>query len=556
MVGRSRWMHWLTTLLFVLSATPAGAAQVELRLSGSELQVGQVTHLKVLVTDERPSNLPTVQITAAKGGSSSGIQVQFAGQGSQVRSMNGRTSRLFEFNYQLEALVEGQYSVGPAEVKVGGQTLNTRAVSLVVKPRVRLPDALLEGYAGFDTKEAWLGQILLYTRGYRSRRSVTRDAWSGMPEEGVRPTRSTRPVYTEYSLSDPDGKIGIKEEIHARIASRVGRFEIPAATARMEVVVGVQGRGFFSKYKTRNEVIMTQSQTLEVKALPPAPPNFTGLVGDFVFDSSIEDVESTVGASIPWVVTVTGDGSLQGFDWQIDKDQDGARLYDATPTVVEEIRQGKYFSSTRFEQVIVPTRPGTLELPEMKLVTFSPSRGEFVTHRLEVPTLTIKPGRQQPGAFESFVDKLDGPVPGEVAPAFEGVRPVYRTGNTYARALGGPLRWLGVLAGSPLILWMSMRLISVLRRWWRQRALQQEQTVRSPIERLQQVKPNDWATLASILQQAWSQSTGVSSELADRKRAVEQELDRVRFASAAPNSSLRIEVTALVKALVAEGRAA
>ena len=82
------WLHPFSVMLCAfIFCTPAFANTVDLRISGQDLQVGQVAQLQVVVIGQQPNGVPVVQFPQ------SGMNVQFTGQSSQVNSINGRTTR-------------------------------------------------------------------------------------------------------------------------------------------------------------------------------------------------------------------------------------------------------------------------------------------------------------------------------------------------------------------------------------------------------------------------------------------------------------------------------
>ena len=239
--------------------------------------------------------------------------------------------------------------------------------------------------------------------------------------------------------------------------------------ARLELIVGRVGQGLFARYKTRNEVLTVPESSLVVKNLPPAPDGFSGLVGEFSVQSSVEKTAATVGASIPWIIEIDGRGSLEGFDWKLDKDQKGARVYDATPTTQSGIVDGEYMSRARFEQVIVPTEAGTLTLPAAKLITFSPAKGKYVTHELGIPPIEVEQGVAQDGTLTSFVGQLTRPEDFLQEPTFEGVRPPYESGQASRIEWGGWMVWIGLLCSLPLWFWLAKTAVVGVRSWWARR---------------------------------------------------------------------------------------
>lgn len=539
------WVRGCVWLMLCCLCAPAMAANVELRVSGHKLQVGQVAELRVVVTEQRPNSVPQVLVPQ------SGLNLQYVGQGSQVNTYNGRTTRIYTFNYRIEALAEGTFQIGPAQVRLGNDTLKTRTVNLKVNPRVQMSGDMLEAFAHWDVEEAWVGQVILYQRGLRSRKKLRGDRWSDLPKEGVGFLNDGKPKYSEFMIADPEGDIYNKQETFPWIALVPGTYKAPPGILRVDVVVGREGRGFFVRHKTRKEVLSVEHKPLVIKELPPAPPGFSGLVGDFKVRSEISTSEATVGASIPWVLEVEGKGSLENFDWSIEKDQKGARVYDGTPSVSGAVIDGSYFALARFEQVIVPTQPGTLALPSQKIITFSPTKGEYVTHDISIPSMKIEKGVAQDGTFTSFVDHLTRPEEFQQTPSYEGVRPPYATGATYAKVWGHWMPWLAFLTGMPMLFWLLLSGWNVLSEWNRKRLaarVPKEPDILTQLNRLPEQGDARLAALESLLMRAHRQAgLAVDEEIQKEQSELMALIHSVRFGGKRATDDLDARTVDLIR---------
>jgi len=528
----------------LLSTSAAWGTSAELRVSGQQLQVGQVAQLQVVVTGQQPNGVPVVQFPQ------SGMNVQFTGQSSQVNSINGRTTRRFAYNFQLEALAQGSFQVGPATVQIGGSPVVTRAVRVRVKERVRMSSELLEAYAEWSVSDVWVGQVVMYRRGIRTRRPINQDAWSQIPDKGTQFVDEVQPKYSEYRINDPEGDIYMKEEIHPRIATTVGTFESPPSVARVAVVVGQTGRGLFQRYKTELEVLTVPETKLRVQALPTAPPGFSGLVGEFTVNGTLAKTEATVGTSIPWTVTVEGEGGLGAFDWSLENNHEGARIYDGTPTRTSAVVDGRFLSRATFEQVIVPTEPGTLIVPESKVITFSPARGEYVTHALKIPAIEVAQGTAKDGTLKNFVGQLTNPETLVQEPAYEGVRKPYAVGAATRIQMGRMLQGIQLLALVPIGVWVWIQLWVWGRRRAAEAAARRTPKAFDPIAALNQLPAADaerWGYLANVL-------TRMEGGRVDPRAAqLLEQIGAVRYGDKTAEPGLEDAIHAYVLATVKKG---
>jgi hypothetical protein len=521
----------------------ARAAEAELEVVVGQLQVGQVGLVRVTVRGDRPTAPPRIPVRP-----DTGLELRFRRQSQQVEIVNSRVSRQYEFVYSAEALEDGTYTIGPAEVEIGTRRTRTGSATLKVVPRREGPADELEVFAGFDVEQAWVGQVVVYKRGVRSRVRVLRDSWTDPPLDGLLPPRDGTPAYAEYVIQDPAGDTFVKEEMHPKVVVSPGTREVPRAVARLQIPRDGGGPMGFTRSQTR--VLPTEPSTLEVRARPAEPPGFSGLVGDFTFESEVDRTRAAVGESVNWSVRVRGDGALEGFSLpRIQSDQ--ARVYPGSPATSARVDADGYRAEGRFDQVIVPTEPGRLVLGPVRVVTFSPSRGEYVTHDIDLPPLTVTRGKGAGGGdVESFLDTdaLDTDLQ-LIEEPYEGVRPVRTAGRAHAAWLGGLVPWTLGLAGLPLVVLGALEGGRVARRGLRSLATRRARRAPRPLtptERLRALPedPDDrLAELDAALRQAVARALDLDvatldrardlerlpDALADEVRRLTRRLDRARF---------------------------
>ena len=351
-----------------------------------------------------------------------------------------------------------------------------------------------------------------------------------------------------------------------------GTLEIPAAMARARIADALGGRRSpFAGVPTKLRVLPVPPSQLVVKDLPPPPPNFSGLVGDFTFRSDVDRREAAVGVSINQFVEVRGNGTIERFTLPRPDNLDGVRIYDGTPATAARVDGDGYKAEGRYSRVLVPTKPGTLTMPPLEIVTFSPSRGEYVTHTLTIPPLTIRQGKVSDTTFESFVEDpaLDTDAI-LVEEPFEGVRDVQPSGWASTAWLGGLMPWTLALAGAPLLLLGGVEGFRFGRDLARKLRTPKKPRTRdvTPRQRLARLPADPQRRLAELdaaLRHALARATAQPIERLDRDAAMAQlpealaekvsettrQLDRARFGEGAMKDVLaRLE--AAVKALVDE----
>lgn len=462
-------------VMWWMLAVVAQAAQVLLKVQPTELVEGQSGRAQLLVVSNtvgrRSLRLARVPIVE----SNDGLSIGFDGQSSEFQVINGQITQILSFGYRVTALREGTWKVGPVEVILddGSRTV-TKAVDVRVTTREdaeERPDVVVE--SRFDTERAYEGQLVLYEFRLESRNPDATVEWLFPDFEGLRQPQEGNGDLREYPIEDPEGTIVVSEGAVPLIATGTGTRTYEPAVANVKTPIGTRRRMMFLQ-RIRNDPWATRPTELTVVPLPPPPPDFTGLVGDFELTSRLAQRRAEVGQSIDWMVGISGDGVLEGFTLPA-YSAPGAAVYDEDPHVVADVEQGAWRSSATFRRALVPTEAGSLQPPPLRLVTFSPTREEYVTHEIALPTIVVTPGREGTGEVTSFAPE-EGPevaVDVDMAP-----RPILRSGRAVAWRLTG---WLPVMLGLTALpgiaLWLR-ELGGWAHEWWqaRQKPVEVERT--------------------------------------------------------------------------------
>lgn len=516
-------------VLLASANVAALATQVQLRVEPKQLVQGQTGTARVLVVSDRgglrtnSSQPPVVPV-------GDGLQVSYVGQAQRFQSVRGRITLIHQFDYRIAALEEGTWQLGPIEIPlVDGSKARTEAVEVVVRPRQGLGERqAVDVEAGFEDETAWEGQVVLYRYRFESTLPGASAEWRLPDFDGLRATQQGQPSQSAYVIDDPEGTIHIQEGVVPLIATGTGRRDQGASIATVKTPVGRPDP--FGFRRVRSEPWVTEPAVLSVQPLPPAPPGFSGLVGDFTVLSSVDKETAVVGQSITWTLRLRGDGSLEGFSLPPYAAQ-GASVYENDAQVSARVESGAYVASATFRRVLVPTEEGRLQPPPFEIITFSPTLGDFETHKVELPTITVNPGREGVGKVTSFASGDPAPVvdPAEFAP-----RPVVESGLSVTLPLDRLMPLFLGLVAAPGLGVIGVDLAFGALAWLRRRRSERVVEV-SPAALLRQL-PTDpgarWAVLDEALRAA--RAEGADPEL----DALLQRLQRVRFGGGRPDPEL------------------
>lgn len=528
-------MRALLAVWLLLVALPAWAQGVQVQLEPSKLQVGQTGRMTVYLVGEKTRGAP--QVTAPEG-------VELAFDGSYQRMQSNGFDRLlvYAYRYRVRPLREGTFDLGGWDITfTSGKSATAPVSRLEVVPH-DASTAEVEVKAGFNVTEAWEGQVVIYDYELQCRQPTMGVDWRFPDFTGLRPTKTGVPVRREYAVEDGQGGvINVQGGAVPFVVDGVGDLTQPGALVTVRIPVG--DPGFLGLRQYRQERAVGDPTPLVARRLPDAPPGFEGLVGDLQVRGKLDKPRAAVGESVNWTVEVVGDAALDGWEPPELPATDGISVYGLDGVVEAWVRDGRYDARGRFPRVLVPSKPGTIELPAVEIIAFSPSQGRYVTHRVSPGTLTVTEGREQAVDVESFAGETPASSGGETID----FRGNYRWGFSRVVRLFGVAPVAGGLFALPAFAVLGLAVIERVKRDLERRRAANDRppTVAERLADLPEDRLERLAALDAVMRQALAEKvgvplvdldrdralTGLPADLAERLRVTWRALDRARFAS-------------------------
>ena len=198
------------------------------------------------------------------------------------------------------------------------------------------------------------------------------------------------------------------------LAKTPGVLTLNSATQLVNLQTGSIGFGIFQTPRVEQINVESNKPRITVKALPPAPPGFSGAVGEFKLISKVIPDHAAVGEPVTWTIELSGTGNwtdIAGLpsrevsnDFQV-----------VQPKAKRTPSEGKLFDVTLAEDVVlVPTKAGSYSLGAVNFVYFDPKSGSYKT--ISAPRTALVIGAPNaPKLFNSVPAASAAPPP--VAPA-------------------------------------------------------------------------------------------------------------------------------------------
>ncbi|MGA7723901.1 MAG: BatD family protein, partial [Opitutaceae bacterium] len=356
---------------------------------GGSLPVGQVSSLQLVFEDCSPEDTPAPPKV-------DGLRMDFQGQTSEVSLINGSFSRNVTLTYAIllsksqEVLIpefivktnKGPLHVPAAHFSASGATVGSTGVALGDAAQARmtaLPESVWAGEV-FDLKYA-----IDVAEGYYP--SWGRGTFEWDPSPLVAEDWSQPEPFTDHGTPNRTGL-----SYHTRaIAPNPGRIRLNPTSQLLNLSVGVTGFGFFQQRQYQQFAVPDSPVSIDVRPLPPAPAGFAGAVGDFRIASKVVPRSVRVGEPVTWTIELSGSGNwpeIRGLP-----SREAPRDFQVIqPKPKRTQPQGKLFEGTLSEDVVlVPTAPGTFELPPLDFVYFDPGSGAYRTISAPGATVTAEP---------------------------------------------------------------------------------------------------------------------------------------------------------------------
>jgi hypothetical protein len=421
----TQFLGILALALFVLTRT-GEAQQVQAELSQEYAAVGQPVRLNITVTGERGAQVPQ-QLSI------DGIDARFVGKSEQMQwQLNGRgvnSSSTATYSYLIVPLRQGDFTIPPISVTVGGKSVKTTPLTLRVAggqgvpvlPAIPVPQGQ-KGRQGSappavvqstpraqgsrsDEKKVAFGDLIIpkktvyvgevvpvelrfYFDASYPVRLPDRPTFAG---DGFTVMRLTKPIEKQQEVDGRTYNVVIFQT--AISAAKAGNLEIPAGSIESQIQVpgsvpsGVDDLfgSFFGSMMSSGDIrqitVPTQSAKLEVKPLPKdgRPADFSGAVGQFSLEASASPKQSAAGDPISFNVTVSGRGNFDAMGAPSLIDSEGWKSYPPAEKFESSPSDPIGFNGAkRFEYMLV-AREDRSKTPVAQVSFFDPSLEKYVT---------------------------------------------------------------------------------------------------------------------------------------------------------------------------------
>ncbi|MDX1643316.1 MAG: BatD family protein, partial [Thermoanaerobaculia bacterium] len=336
--------------------------------------------------------------------------------------VNGTTSRSATISWRLRPLAVGTARVHSIVVQVGKQVaeltdlevevqqepveseepqpsrdpfdrifdpFGTRPGGRAARPR---GDVFLRAEVTPD--RAYVGQQVLYTLYLYTQSDISSINPENLPEfQGFWVREIPQPKHYQPEMVEVDGKRFARVRLleRALFPLRAGSFELEATRALMAVRVPVTSMRLSLLSQTEEIQRVSNTVSLTVEPLPDPPPGFSGAVGELSLSAELRPETLQVGEAATLELVLGGRGLLQGLpDPELPR-LASVEVYPPQQRSTDEVRDGDVYGERRWSYVLVPERPGSLDIPPIDLPYFDPASARYRVASTEPLRLEVVP---------------------------------------------------------------------------------------------------------------------------------------------------------------------
>jgi len=417
--------HLINAILLVMAVPLILAQDVQVTATVGSDVVGLDDQFQLTVTvsgkdsgDAENPRLPRLNGLKIVGGPNISTQFQW---------INGRTSSSKSYIYILLPEKEGQFTIDPVEVRVGGKIYKTEPITIRVtsaaprRARPQLPP--LDPFAGEDRRPGRSGpsgeEVFVTTELDRSSaypgQQVTL-SYHLYTQVGVTGLQlQENPPLTGFWVEDlqvESNPTGTRKVINGReyldyvikrqalFPTTTGKLTIPVSTFAISAKTTGDFFGMFAQTETIYR--KTKEAFLDVKPLPAKerPANFGNAVGSFNLTSSIDKLQAATGEAVDLRVRLEGRGNLKMIpDIALPPMPDFTVYSSKRADNVRPFEGNQIGGDKTWEYVIVPKAPGQQTIPSLSFSYFDAERQSYETVRTQPISLKVVRGAESGGTI-------------------------------------------------------------------------------------------------------------------------------------------------------------
>lgn len=163
--------------------------------------------------------------------------------------------------------------------------------------------------------------------------------------------------------------------------------------------------GYVQSGEVVSESVKVKGVKVKCKALPKAPADFSGAIGDFSFSCDSGSVRMAEGGEVSILYTISGPGLLRDVKVPDFKSAFAGevRLKSVRPVESTFLQNGQLISRVTYECRVTASNKGEYSIPPVGFTYFSPEKGKYITCQSDTCVITVGRGKDSSASGGMFV---------------------------------------------------------------------------------------------------------------------------------------------------------
>jgi len=390
-----------TLILWLLLAAPgiAHAVDAEATVDRNRIAMGESVALTVTISGGS-GNVDTSAIRD--------FQVAGTGTSTNIQIVNGTVTKQIRYTYTLLPRRHGRLKIPPLSVTSDREKILTREIPIVVSRQGKEPPGEKDVFvkAGVNRQDPYEGQQILYTfRFFQAVRTANlrfkKPAFEGFTAKEMGEPR-------RFGTTIAGRRYDVTEVGFVLIPEKPGNVTVDPAVLYCDIIVQKRSGGgrtlldsffddpFLGRTERRSRTLQTAPVDITVKPLPTykGKEEFSGLVGQFTLEASLDKAQLKMDESATLSVIVKGTGNIIDAEMPALSVPDALKIYPDSPE--EEIGTGPegFTGKKVFRSALVAVRPGGVDIGPFHLSYFDVAAGDYRTLTVPVIPLSVLPGEK------------------------------------------------------------------------------------------------------------------------------------------------------------------
>ena len=432
----------------------------------TSLSIEDVLRLSIVI--QGTQNTPPPELPSLPS-----FRVAAAGTSSSTQYINTQRSVSITHNYRLTPMKTGTVRIGPARVRINGDTYSTQPITIEIQKssnNSRTAGKIAFVETELSSKKGYIGEQLVYT--FRLfHRIDAKNLNLQLPFDSKWFHKETLGEPKAYLKIINGIKYHVQELSMAIFPLMEGLITIPSSIIELDLLYKEQNRNrqdpfsqffndpFFGQ-RTQVQHKVLRSKSLEVNVLPlpkGAPKGFKNLIGEFKISSKLGKRNLEVGDTTTLTVTVSGRGNVKGVTIEEPDLKNHFKIYPDKPEVKQIVDKKQIRGEKVFKFALVPLVEGSKTLPQFILPFFDTNKGQYYIAKTQSITLDIKPSstKEKLNLVKSNQQSLKKDKP-EVQTLGKDILPIYTELDEFKKNDTYSLSFIWVAFSSPIILFFIL----------------------------------------------------------------------------------------------------